>query len=90
MPTGNRTSNRIAADRQAGLLAGSVALEPAQNAPIPVVAVHIRAPQPGWTVGEITAIGATVLAWHPSNETAWLKFDPGFLSFSFGAGVHSN
>ena len=71
-----------------GLLAsnsGSVAFQPTSNAPILFVAVRIRAPKAGGTVGAITVIGATVVAWHPSNETAWFKHDQGFLSFSFTA-----
>ena len=81
-----------APSRSAGdaLVSGSVALRPLRTAGrLPIVAVHIRSPSARAPIARVTVVGAgaSLLAWHPGNETAWFALAPAapVASFNFTA-----
>lgn len=85
-----------AALRQGLLMRGSVLLEPLVGAaprPAPRVAIHLRAPKPAGGPAPAPVVnstpGATLVAWHPRNETAVFSLaavgTDGRLEFNFTA-----
>ena len=82
----------VAPSRSAGgaLISGSVALRPLRTAGrLPIVAVHIRSPSARAPIArvDVVGVGASLLAWHPGNETAWFALAPAVpvVSFNFTA-----
>jgi hypothetical protein len=52
---------------------------------MPLISVHVRSPDVGSTCTVMPGVGATLVAWHPRNETAVFRLLNNRTAFSFSA-----
>jgi hypothetical protein len=84
-----RGGDSIRDDQQGDVgLSGSVSLQLREGAPVPLVAIHLRAADGAKPLGgklSITSDGAgtALVAWHAANETALIRLGKGETAFNF-------